>query len=400
MENPLIPMGAVTGLPDHKKIYDTLAFYRAQGITQYLIYPRSGCQLHYMQDDWFRMYSDFIECAKELGYTSIWLYDEFNWPSGTCNKTIPAEHPEFRAKRLCIVRNGDTFRNVLHKVPDMTDLLDPAAVKYFIQTTHERYAEKFSRDFGKLIKGIFTDEPSFAYFSALPENTVASVAHYDGLEEDFRKVTGLDLADEMRKGVLNGAEPWRAVCNDLIGKRFSITFGQQVADWCKAHGLVLTGHLMNEYDFGAAQWYNGHVIRVLDKFSLPAIDDIFTWKSFDKLEHQTLNVLAHAVEANGSKGGLAELFALGPSDISPAQIRRNFWLTAMHGCDHYVMAVAALDPRGNFEKQTWYNPFGPEQAWSVCYKELGDEAARAASYAQKPKAWQIGLRYPDQSNAE
>jgi len=400
MENPLIPMGAVTGTPDRKKIYDTLAFYRAQGITQYLIYPRSGCQLHYLQDDWFRVCADFIGCAKELGYTSLWLYDEFNWPSGTCGKTIPAEHPEFRAECLCLVQKDNAFLTVLQRDPGMTNLLDPAAVKFFIGTTHERYAEKFGGEFGKLIKGIFTDEPSFAYYGALPENTVVSVAHYEGLEEDFRIVTGLDLADEMKKGVQNGTETWRAVCNDLLGKRFSITFGKQVSDWCRAHNLLLTGHLMNEYDFDAAHRFNGHILRVLDTFSLPAIDDIFTWKDFDRQEFQTLNVLAHAVEANGSKGGLAELFALGPSDLSPAQIRRNFWLTAMHGCDHFVMAVAALDPRGNFEKQTWYNPFGPEQAWSIYYKELGDEAARAASHAQKPKAWQIGLRYPNQANAE
>ncbi len=44
-ECPLIPMGAITGRPSREFIEHKLSQYRRQGITQFLLYPRSGCEL-------------------------------------------------------------------------------------------------------------------------------------------------------------------------------------------------------------------------------------------------------------------------------------------------------------------------------------------------------------------
>ena len=41
-ENPIIPMGAIVGKPDAKTIRDALKGLKEAGITQYMIYPRSG----------------------------------------------------------------------------------------------------------------------------------------------------------------------------------------------------------------------------------------------------------------------------------------------------------------------------------------------------------------------
>ena len=50
--NPLIPMGALTGQPNREQIRTILEKYKAVGIDQYLVYPRSGCELDYLSTEY------------------------------------------------------------------------------------------------------------------------------------------------------------------------------------------------------------------------------------------------------------------------------------------------------------------------------------------------------------
>ena len=108
-ECPLIPMGAVTGKPDRKMISETLTALREVGVTQYLIYPRSGCELEYLSDEWFDTCRIFFEEGERLGFTSMWLYDEFNWPSGQCGGKIMRENPDYALPYLQVLEKDGKF---------------------------------------------------------------------------------------------------------------------------------------------------------------------------------------------------------------------------------------------------------------------------------------------------
>lgn len=112
-ECPLIPMGAVTGKPDRNMISETLTALREVGVTQYLVYPRSGCELEYLSPEWFDTCRIFFEEGERLGFTSMWLYDEFNWPSGQCGGKIMRENPDYALHYLQVLEESDgsfTFR--------------------------------------------------------------------------------------------------------------------------------------------------------------------------------------------------------------------------------------------------------------------------------------------------
>lgn len=131
-------MGAVVGKPDAQTIKKALKGFKDAGITQYLIYPRSGCELEYMSDEWLDTCEKICAIAKELGYTSIWLYDEFNWPSGTANKTVMKQNPDFVFRHLNTAKNKDgNFEIAMRENPEMSNLLEPEAVDCFISLTHE-----------------------------------------------------------------------------------------------------------------------------------------------------------------------------------------------------------------------------------------------------------------------
>lgn len=79
--------------------------------------------------------------------------------------------------------------------------------------------------------------------------------------------------------------------------------------------MVLTGHLMDEYFSSRALRQNGHPLKVLQEFSLPGIDDIFTPDDLKGVEWLTYGTGMYAIEKRGNKGGAAELFAIGPTDM-------------------------------------------------------------------------------------
>ena len=81
MKSPLITMSALVGKPTDKDIFNYLNDLKQNGIDQVMIYPRSGCLIEYLSEEWFCAIESFIKSAEALDM-SIWLYDDFNWPSG------------------------------------------------------------------------------------------------------------------------------------------------------------------------------------------------------------------------------------------------------------------------------------------------------------------------------
>ena len=98
MKNPLITMSAITGKPTRDKIFDYLKSLLDNGIGGVMIYPRSGCELEYLSEEWFATVKNIIEGSEELGL-DVWLYDDFNWPSGDAGGRITAE-PKHRRQAL------------------------------------------------------------------------------------------------------------------------------------------------------------------------------------------------------------------------------------------------------------------------------------------------------------
>lgn len=166
--NPLITMSALTGKPTKQKIFEYLKILRDNGIEQVMVYPRSGCEIEYLGEEWFDTIASFIYVAKEMNM-DLWLYDDFNWPSGDAKGRITAIE-QFRLKS--IKTRGDEIGRISSKSLHNSELfgekffpnlLSEEAVDYFIKCTHEKYYEHFGEYFGNVIKGIFTDEPAIGY---------------------------------------------------------------------------------------------------------------------------------------------------------------------------------------------------------------------------------------------
>lgn len=393
-ECPLIPMGAITGRPDRAFIEHKLSQYRRQGITQFLIYPRSGCELEYMSEEWLDCCQNIVECAEKLGFTTIWLYDEFNWPSGQCGGKVQAARKDFALQTFVAEKQADgSFACRVEVNPRFPNLLNPEAVDYFIELTYEKYWQRLGKYFGGLIKGIFTDEPSPGYAGRYCEKSNADMrllSWYPGIEEDYEKLSGVPMRQDLE------APHFTEWHHQLIGRRFRESYFDKLRAWCDAHHLLLTGHLMGETPVANAKLYSGIPLLAIQGFSLPGLDEIHTRTHVKNIEWLTFATARYGIDARGN-GGLAELFACGPPDQPLARMRQMIWLAAAFGVDRYVVAVAQFESRGNADpgKASWYNPYAIDQPWfEHGSKELGDDARHAAALARKASAPEIAVRYP------
>ena len=393
-------MGAITGTPSQADITAMLEAYALVGVEQFLIYPRAGCELAYMSEAWLDCCAMIIATAARL-HMRIWLYDEFFCPSGGCGGQVIKADRNFGGKKLAAFKNcRGTYDWAVFSSSKYPDVLNPDAVDCFIKLTHAKYAERFSRYFGAVIKGIFTDEPSMVYALYNKNDGAAlELPYYDGLELDYRAAAGRDFRPDVEK-YLEGAAPegLGETYHKIMGTRLRRVYFDKIRTWCDRHNLLFTGHLMDESDPIHAVLSNGNPMLVSEGLSLPGIDEIFTRSTPESIEWITLKTAERATAAKGV-GGMAELFALGPPDMPLARIRQMIWLTALHGIDRYLLAIAPLDARGNKDKPNYYNPFTRTQPWFDALREIGTDARKAAGIARKKSGGAIAVRWPQSLTA-
>jgi len=392
-------MGAITGKPDEQTVKQTLEAYQAVGVDQYLIYPRSGLEYEYLGDEWLQMCQWFCQHARRLDM-SIWLYDEYNWPSGSCKGRVPAENPDFESRQYAVYKNADgTFRwQVVHS-PGWADNYSFPAMQRFIELTHKRYEQRLGPYLGTTIVGIFTDEPAHPTPATLDRKPDLLFRYFDGAEAEYKAATGRELRADVQAYLADKTkdEMW-AVYYGLLGQRFRQAYFDPIRAWCDRVGILATGHMISENSTSNSALYNGNPLHALKGLTLPGMDEIGTRYDPASIEWLTLAVAQHAAGRRG-QGGLVELFALGPSDLRHATHRQMIWLCAMHKIDRYVLAIAPIDARGNVEKSGYFNPLTRMQPWFPAFRLLGDESRVAARYASKPVRCQIAVRYPQREAA-
>ena len=386
MRNPLIVMSAVAGKPDDKQIYEYMKMLKSNGIYQALLYPRAGCELEYLSDEWLTTIDNFIKSAEKLDM-NIWLYDEFNFPSGNANGKV-TQIEDYRLKYIYI--SGDNVGEIVHAVSNkehvfgkkyFPDLMSDEAVDMFIRETHEKYYEKFGKYFGNIIKGIFTDEPGLSYWK--PEN---AIPYSKEIVEDYKRIYNRDFMED----VYGGYGKLYENTTRIMAERFNKCYISKITDWCNKHGILMTGHLMEDNDPVGSTEQSGNLLKNLSSFGMPGIDEIRT-----NFQFKTLFNLFGVIEyARGENGAMAELFALGPCDMTFAKKKCMLYFSACHKINTYFLAVSHMDFRGNMKVKNFFNDFTDDQPNFAGTRLLAKEAEIAVEYANKDYIPDVYVRYP------
>ena len=398
--SPLVLFGAQSGRPTEADVVRTLETAREAGYSDFMVYARSGLELEYMGEEWLTLVGHYLHHAERLGM-GIWLYDEFNFPSGSCRGRVVAENPDFGNVTCAIYpRDDGSFDWRFSRAPsNHANVLDAEAMARFRALTHEVYERRFRRYFGSVIRGIFFDEPGAGSWVGPPpgSGSLVDFRWYPRLEEDYRAETGRDFRADVEGFCRDraNARVWEDYAA-VIGHAFRRAFIDPATAWADRLGIVSSGHLLEESSSCGAATCNGLPLHVLKGMSKPGVDDIFTRTGTEGAEWLTLATIQHAAGRTG-RCGMAELFALGPADLPFDKMRQQLWLFAFHKVDTYLMALHFQSPHGFIDKPHYAMFHSPVQPWFNGQAAFHDAAREAAEFARKPFRCDVAARYRERA---
>ena len=279
-------------------------------------------------DEDFALLKEAFDKANEMGF-ELWLYDEYQWPSGKAfgyvldydanfeatgvelltitgegniSYTLPDEYisligasletehgfynVETSADSVNLENSGKYTLYVYarrHTYPigqteDRTnffslrnvDLLNPDAVAKFIEITYDKYRDELTDTFED-VTAFFTDEPNLGN-----RDYANYVVWTDALPQKFLEMHGYDITEHMHSLYFGNSEEDKIVrinFYDTVSQMFAEAYTEQIAAWCAENGVESSGHLLFEEPlYRHIETYGGDFMDIVGKMSIPGID--------------------------------------------------------------------------------------------------------------------------------
>ena len=279
------------GRMEAAEIRRQLAIMREAGITEFILHGRTGLQTPFLSEEWFTAVGAAIEDAAAHGMR-VWIYDEYNWPSGTANGAITAD-PRNREHYLTATGELKPVDGSYLPADRCVDYLNPDCTREFIARCYQPYFERFGRHFGRTIAGFFNDEVRFAtpysWSPSLDEAPPAPADHY------------------------------RRIGELIVQNHFRL-----LRDWCEAHGVKFIGHVMGEETLGSQTRYVGDAWSAIACYHETGVDHL---GPAAQGHHPILPASVAALA--GIREVTAETFAGNPWEMTPRDLYRiSGWLYA------------------------------------------------------------------------
>lgn len=444
---------------DKEKIDHTLEELQQMGMGGGHIHCRTGMANEYLGEEFMDLVRYTDEEGKKRGMLT-WLYDEDRWPSGAGGGLVTKEeqyrirflvfspvslegkaeksnqlsssgqavrsnnrrllaryqvkiengyladyqmlnenedfHPGYQPWYAYLEISGDNpwFNNQAY-----LNTLDKAAVKRFVEVTHERYYEKMGDEFGKSIPGIFTDEPQFSHKTRLAfakERKEVTIPFTDDLEDTFMAAYGQSLLAGLPEIFWELGEGKFSVIryqyHDHICERFTEAFADTIGDWCKDHDILLTGHMMEEPTLESQTAALGEAMRSYRSFTLPGIDMLC-----DRRELSTAKQAESAARQYGRAGVISELYGVTNWDFDfRGHKLQGDWQAAL-GVTVRVPHLTWTSMAGE-AKRDYPAAIGYQSPWYKDYHYVEDYFARLNTALTRGKpSVKVGVIHPIES---
>ena len=405
------PFWAWNGKIEKSEVERQVKALKKMGFGGAFIHSRTGLSTEYMGEEWL---SDVKFAAEKLGENGLeaYLYDEDRWPSGTCGGYV-TEEKRFRAKYMIYdevtedykkpenflglfavkFRNSavGSYRSISspdekadgervfafyydYMQPDTfyngytyADTMNKAATERFLALTHEKYYAAFGELFGNVIKGIFTDEPHrnpyLNGFGRKEKRAEKEIPYTYALFEEFKKRKGYDI--QSRLPLLWFGDANSEFCKeayDLIEveqELFLENFAVPYRDWCHAHKIAVTGHVLHEDNLAAQTTMCGSVMRYYEYMDMPGMDNLCE----DNFAVSVPSLVKSVAKQLGKKFVLDELYAATGWKMTFADYKRTGEWQSLGGinlrCPHlswYTMKGEAKRdyPASILTQSAWY----------------------------------------------
>ena len=417
-----------------------IGYMKQMGMGGFHMHTRSGMSIPYLSDSFMERIRTCVEEARKQGMLA-WLYDEDRWPSGFAGGYVTAEEKnrqrflvltpsapvdgryrvlarydirlDSRGSLKAYRRLADSEASegtIWYAVERQTepgpwfhfhgyvDTMNPAAIRDFIRVTHERYRETLSSDLGGICPAIFTDEPQMPRKTTLSRSADLQdvLLPWTGdLEETYRAAWGESLLDRIPEIVWElpeGISPVRWRFFDHTTERFVSAFCDQIGAWCRDHGILMTGHMMNEGSLENQTCSVGEAMRAYRAFTLPGVDMLC-----DGREFITVKQAASAAHQQDCPGVTSELYGVTNWDFDfKGHKLQGDWQAAL-GVTVRVPHLYWCSMHGE-AKRDYPASIGHQSAWWKEYPFIEDHFARVNTLMTRGRPLvRIGVIHPVES---
>lgn len=283
------------------------------GVGMPMIHSRFGREIDYMGNQWMRLVKSSLAYSKNTGQ-KVWLYDEDNWPSGTCSKSVTKEE-KFREHflRCDIVKASDReifFKNIrdeqvleiwnsdgskvlwtayeaLEKISLHTDMdikvvywdikpyheggrscvdyLNPEAIACFLEKTHKTYKRELEKELFELVEGFFMDETRFYY--CYPWTLK--------FPQEFENRKGYSILGNLIKLFGDGVRTKEELDYlDVAAQLYKEATFWQVYHWCEENHVLSAAHLLGEETLAAQTRFEIDLMRQYEAMHIPGLDHL------------------------------------------------------------------------------------------------------------------------------
>lgn len=179
-----------------------------------------------------------------------------------------------------------------HQIRRYVNVLDPDAMKYFLDITYEKYKKHVGQYFGNLIEAIFTDEPSIMgrYCRRLdvagmneqpqtePREDIPLYPHVvwaKNFPEEFSARKGYDIIPFIPllfEGDSAKARQVRHDYHEVAAQLYEEAYFKQIEAFCSENGLLFTGHLLGEENLHGQITDEYDYFQMMQHMHAPGID--------------------------------------------------------------------------------------------------------------------------------
>ncbi len=353
-----------------------IEWMKKEGFGGYFMHARGGLTTEYLGEKWFDCIKACLDKGAKEGMES-WAYDENGWPSGfaggkllsdpeNCDRFITYDKGAYDKNSLVSYRiDGGKFERVFgavaadgeylnlyeHISNSTADILNGEVVDKFISETHEKYKERFGKDFGGKLKGFFTDEPQY-YRWGHPYTKVLPAYFKEKYGEDI--LDGLGLMFVERDGYQSFRYKYWLSMQSLMLKNFA----KKIYDWCNKNGCEFTGHYVEE---GSLQWQDmccAGIMPFYEYETIPGIDHLGAGVAGVVAPKQVGSVAAQL----GKKKVLTETYGCCGWGVTPHRLKRIAESQYVYGLNLMCQHLLPYSEHGQRKRDypahySWSNPW-------------------------------------------
>jgi len=222
------------------------------------------------------------------------------------------------------------------------DALNPEATAEFLRLGYDPYAATLGADMSRQMLGFYTDEPAMHYYLTGGDNPI--VPWTQDMFRRFQQRNGYNLRPRLPDLFFDVSPDSARVRHDFyttLTEFYSHAFYRQIQEWCRAHNVLFTGHMLYEELLRRLIRVEGNIFRHYEHIDVIGVDHLYPYiGNRDRPdEHVAMKVGSSAAHQLGSKRLLCESFG---GIFMDATMQRMKWIADWE----YVLGVNLLNPHG------------------------------------------------------